>query len=563
MCKHVSPNVNWYPARLIDMGLVSEQNRVRIVEPREQEERIEGRYVTLSHKWGNVEFVHLTEATLSRFEEGIDLNDLPETFQHAIDFSCRLGVRYIWIDSLCILQDSERDWLYQSAQMDQVYNNSLCNISATAAENSKEGLYCDRQDRQVWVDQINLKTDGIPGRLDTTSRQECTILDLSFWEQNVDEAPVNKRGWVLQERLMAPRVLHFCHDQIAWECWEKDYAESRPDRLPLLQVKAGSVLDGSRLKGMVPRIDGKRLREGRLPKTKYGELIDIDTHMIPEEPSIYCYELWKRVVEVYSKTHLTKPTDKLIALAGIAKTMSRRIFNEKDEEYVAGMFRRHLESQLLWRVDPAVENGRFLFHSVRPEIYRAPSFSWAAVDTVRGIRYADATDYGDASEDDVLIKVEKVKLQLKTDDRFGMVIGGYLILKGRLKDIVVVESQRKGYTKYHWQLVKDGKILDEAYKMIYLDSPKSDGPDIIGHNKRIFCLPAARDRTTSPRELICLLLQAVPGELGTFRRIGLTKISRYHPEHQTEVLELSTSGEEARMPCPWDVKTKKHTIRII
>jgi len=167
-----------------------------------------------------------------------------------MDFACRLGVRYIWIDSLCILQDSQRDWLYQSAQMDQVYNNSLCNISATAASNSSKGLYVDRGSKQQWVGEVALNTKGVPGQpppppvpepepkdkismqndVTNSSRLEqsrqartadalgvvpkYTIMNLEFWETTVDQAPVNRRGWVLQERLIAPRVLHFCHEYV-------------------------------------------------------------------------------------------------------------------------------------------------------------------------------------------------------------------------------------------------------------------------------------------------------------------------------------------------------------
>lgn len=199
---------------------------------------------------GEVDFINLTKDTITRFEDGIQLDELPKTFQHAMDFACRLGVRYIWIDSLCILQDSQRDWLYQSAQMDQVYNNSLCNISATAASNSSKGLYVDRGSKQQWVGEVALNTKGVPGQpppppvpepepkdkismqndVTNSSRLEqsrqartadalgvvpkYTIMNLEFWETTVDQAPVNRRGWVLQERLIAPRVLHFCHEYV-------------------------------------------------------------------------------------------------------------------------------------------------------------------------------------------------------------------------------------------------------------------------------------------------------------------------------------------------------------
>ncbi|KAF4635806.1 hypothetical protein G7Y89_g2288 [Cudoniella acicularis] len=540
-------------------------------------ERIEGRYVTLSHCWGKIEFLHLATTTLPRFEEGVELEALLKTFRHAFDISCRLGIRYIWIDSLCILQDSEDDWLYQSAQMDQIYNNSLCNISATAAENSTEGLYADRHEFQTWTDDIDLKTDGIPGRDDSRSIQKCTILDLAFWERIVDNAAVNRRGWVLQERLIAPRVLHFCHNQIAWECWEKEFAESRPDNLTLHQLIGGSVMDGNRLKSMIPTFNGRLLREERLRKSMHGKPWEIDEHLINAMPSIYCFEIWKRIVEVYSKALLTKPSDKLIALAGIAKLMSRRIMNGNDENYVAGMWRTHIEGQLLWRVDPVVRRGSFIFHSERPADYRAPTFSWAAVDTNEGIKYGDATDYGLSPDKYKFIAVDRVKIEQKTRDSFGVIVSGYIVVKGVLKKIAIFDSKRDCYTRYHWQLKKDGQILGETYKMIYLDAPKSDCPGILDYGSgngfvdgRAYCLPVALDRVTSrseldgsPQELVCLLLQSVKGEHGTFRRIGLTKISRYHSRSQEEVFELSKFGEEANMPCPWDPIAKKHTIRII
>jgi hypothetical protein len=504
--------------------------------------------------------------------------------------------------------------------MDQVYNNSLCNISATAAINSSKGLYVDRDSKQHWLDEVALKTDGIPGRppepkkdmsIQDVAHQlqnanstnvnhvnhvkqkrqvngnarsrlkladvpkvipKYTVLDLGFWETAVDQAPVNRRAWVLQERLIAPRVLHFCHDQIAWECWENDAIESRADGMPLLQLKAGSIVSGSRLKGMVPSVDGKALRHARLGlgRLQNGKYTDIDAHMEFAVPSIYCFEVWKSIVETYSKTRLTKATDKLIAVAGIAKIMSRRIFNGRDEDYVAGMWRDNLESQLLWRVDPAVQkDGAYDFHSERPGMdeYRAPSFSWAAIDSERGINYADVTDFGQDVQKDLHIKIETVILKYKTEDRFGMLtVGGFLELKGVLKKVNIVDSTmtsspRKGYTRYHWQLMRGGRILEETYKMVYLDAPSSDRKHIIGPNRGVYCLPVCRDRATEPKELICLLLQAVGGMPDTFRRIGLTKISRYHKEYQDEILELS--GDENSMDCIWDAEAGKHTIRII
>jgi hypothetical protein len=562
---------------------------------------------------GDIEFYHLSNDTLAHFEDGIDLDKLPKTFHHAIDFACRLGVRYIWIDSLCILQDSTKDWLYQSAQMDQVYNNSLCNISATAARNSSEGLYVDRDSKQHWIDEVNLNTANVPGRplklekpkeklpIQDSALQlpnanpknskpvkntrlvnggkvadapkKYTVLDLDFWETTVDQAPVNRRGWVLQERLIAPRVLHFCHDQIAWECWEMDAIESRPNGTPLLQLKSGSIVRWSRFKGMVPSVDGKALRNARLSRgrRKKGQYVDIDAHMECEIPSIYCFEVWKRIVENYSRLCLTKGTDKLIALAGIAKIMSRRIFNGRDEDYIAGMWRANLESQLLWRVDPALQKDQTYYpHSDRPSMdeYRAPSFSWAAIDTERGINYADVTDFDRGNKDELFIKIETVILKYKTEDRFGMLTaGGFLELKARaLKKVIIVDSmetssQRKGYTRYHWQLIQGRQVLHELQKLIYLDALSSDGKHIIGLNRGMYCLPVGRERAPEPKDLLCLLLQAVGGVPNTFKRIGFTKIPSYHTEFQDKILEVT--DDEGFMDCFWDAQARRYTIRII
>ena len=322
--------------------------QVRLVVTSEEPPKDEDVYVTLSHCWGKAQFLRLEEGSIPEFRRGIALERLPKTFRNAINFARRLGrkVRYIWIDSLCIIQGQSdaqrRDWLQESAKMYEIYKNSYCNISATAAADSEQGLFFDREPRELWEDEINLNVDGIPGHQKAKKHpiKRCSILDLSFWERNVDDAPVNRRAWVLQERLMAPRVLHFCQDQIAWECGELDASESFRDGLPSYRLQGGDVVPGRRLKGMP----------------------DSDLH--DQDLPIAVYQRWKRVVEVYSKTKLTNPGDKLIALSGIAKMMS----TEAGETYIAGLWREYLASQLLWRVDPVYENGVFSYPSKRAEV---------------------------------------------------------------------------------------------------------------------------------------------------------------------------------------------------
>jgi hypothetical protein len=537
-----------YPTRLIDLGevgkLVGERvspEQVRLVltkDLRNDGAGVDGFYVTLSHVWGKdkVRITSLTEENHFEYQNGISLASLPRTFQDAIHLARRLDkrIRYIWIDSLCIMQSQRADWLSESAQMYQIYRNAYCNISATAATDGKKGLYRNRERRQLWEDYITLNIEGIPGQAPAPEKHiQCRIENLLFWEQSVDEAPVNKRGWVLQERLLAPRVLHFCQDQIAWECRERVAAESSIGGYPIFRPGAGDIELVRGLMSLVPHQDGKALQGANVTES---------------DP----YKCWQRVVERYSKTKLTEPSDKLIALSGIANTISRQI----DDTYIAGMWKKHLASQLLWRVDPVYENGKFKYLSERPKDYRAPTFSWAAVEAERGIKYGEFIDQP------LLIEVKevevKVEVTLQTKDEFGVVKEGYLILSGLLKKIEMDDLEKDDVPRYHWHL-KNSSAKLSMYKNVCLDSPKSDS-DIFGPVGRLYCMPAREDAGY----LICLLLQLEMKddmETGNFRRIGVTKIPLYTGGKE-RVLELW--GDEAAVPYGnWDAEAKKHTVCIV
>jgi Heterokaryon incompatibility protein (HET) len=237
----------YYPSRLIDLrshhlvdeisGKLLDETKVQLVETKSHQLQgdQEGYYVTLSHRWGNNLFTQLRKENFNKFKESILVKSLPQTFQDAIHFARRLAedkdIRYLWIDSLCILQNDKDDWDRESVQMHQVYSNSYCNLSATAATDCDPGLYFKRDRHHLWENEINLNIEGLRGARDTrfgllgTARAEsegkklckiaqssirrCIVRDVSFWSGNVEDAPVNERAWVLQERLLSPRVLHF------------------------------------------------------------------------------------------------------------------------------------------------------------------------------------------------------------------------------------------------------------------------------------------------------------------------------------------------------------------
>jgi hypothetical protein len=204
---------SWLPTRVIDVGSISNPDlRLRItnlaspVSP----------YATLSHCWGKLKIKQLLLSNLSTLVNGIVFAELPMTFQDAIVITRRLGLRFLWIDSLCIIQDSIEDWAHESAMMDLVYSNSTCNIAATAAEDSSVGCFFERN--PLLAQPCRVKIDSFPGPVSDSGQYHLVQEALFF--NSIDNQPLNWRGWVLQEQFLSPRIIRCGRNQLFWECQE-------------------------------------------------------------------------------------------------------------------------------------------------------------------------------------------------------------------------------------------------------------------------------------------------------------------------------------------------------
>lgn len=595
-------------------------------------------YVTLSHRWGGKsEPVKLTKGTEKAYRGGVRLRDLSQTFQDAIKFALRLDERihYIWIDSLCIIQGDEDDWLKESDRMQDVYRNSFLNILASAAEHSGQGLFSLRNPRLLWDEVVVLDVDGLlqgaeirqdsrekitamqnrdsnnfavpdpdggPDYLQSTRVQSCLLVDLN-WESLVDQAPTQKRGWIVQERLLAPRVLHFCRGRIAWECAEFDDLEGHGRNMPSYRLIGDNIYEGIPIKGMLPGKHGKRLRDDRLRRVV--DLTDLDEND-PESRIIYSLELWSRTVEMYCKTNLTQERDKLIAFSGIAHFMAD-LFAESGKEqgriqYIAGMWNVHLISQMLWRVEPLyrgdsdVRVGTIEFLSRRPAMYRAPTFSWASVDAQFGngitcghVLDSDAILVEVPQQDDAFVKAPKdvgdnesdpetepweksVRVQLKTKNKFGLVTSGHVRLWAWIHQ---VKLQRDG-THYCWSLAVNESIPGYAQNFdVYLDCPSDDdqGSRLI-NSDQTYCIPMAYGPDSGSNDIICLLLEKAPDNdhhilnwpyeyrKWTYKRIGYTKLSTAFHHFTWEYISNFRPSQKGSDKF-YDGDTGRHLICII
>ncbi|KAK4503025.1 hypothetical protein PRZ48_006452 [Zasmidium cellare] len=319
-----------YPTRLLSI----DGDLLRLVTT--EDEKPHGYYATLSHCWGTHPIDVLTPSNNYDFTAGRRIQDLPPSFRDFCNVCQHLNIRYVWIDSFCILQgsspESVQDWERESLLMETVYANSLLNIGASHASSSQDGCF---QPRPGFV-----QTHFLHWKASTNEPSQMYALTDFHRDRNTsfNNLHLFSRAWVVQERLLSPRMLHFGKDQLWWQCAEA----------PLLCEQ----YPGSGWKLTCPSIN--TLRPAGI-----------------EEYQGNLNELWNGIMTVYSGCGITKPhTDKQRAIQGIGN----RIARITDDVFVEGFLWKQLPRALCWQVTyEAREVGR-------ARKYRAPSWSWVSMD---------------------------------------------------------------------------------------------------------------------------------------------------------------------------------------
>ncbi|KAI5923474.1 HET-domain-containing protein [Camillea tinctor] len=365
------------------------------------------KYVTLSHCWGPGpahEKLRLIKSTESKLRKGMPVSDLPRTFRDAFEIVSRLGVRYLWIDRLCIVQDSAADWAAEAGTMKGVYRGGFLNIAALGAADDEFGCFVERDPKIVGPGLVNLRPkDRLP--MYYRHPDEAT----KGWKTAFSSGPLIGRAWVLQERLLATRNLYFGRSQVFWECCSNTCCETLPTG-PLVKTHAlaKDTEAGSKY---------SKVMEGLYSAWK--SLIDVENTAggPSSDPLVSLMGEWSKTVNIYSSCHLSFTDDKLIAVSGLAEDMRSKlkVLNPDYGDYIAGMWRVSLPRCLMWTV---------MGPSERPTPYRAPSWSWASV---KGVISFPKINTGDC-----LVSVDTVEIINKGDGVTGQVIGGLITLRGPL-----------------------------------------------------------------------------------------------------------------------------------
>jgi hypothetical protein len=323
------------PSRVLDVGPPDGSQHPFLYESRGQV----GDYVSLSHRWGGSTMLTTTMRDINQRKSEITLKSMPKTFQDAVFVTRALGIGYLWIDSLCIVQDNLGDWEKEAELMGQVYKNATLTIAAVAANSGDSGCFLQYDGRRnrpcrIGTFQFDLGSEQLPNSMRNfrcyalQKGQQLTGYEDSFRPRG----PLDSRGWVMQEEVLSTRLLSFCHNGIYWECLHMDAAEFVPE-------------------GYIPGYGSERWspaqRYARAFKRGLLNKICVGFERFGDVP---LHDSWEALIENYSSRLLTHESDRLAAVYGLARSMQ----DAANIPYVAGLWEDHLHQQLMWHVERRV-----------------------------------------------------------------------------------------------------------------------------------------------------------------------------------------------------------------
>lgn len=400
------------PTRYLDTSEDISPNKIFLRELKDAPDAGDNRYVALSHCWGKGRNLCTTHSTLQSHKEGIPMLSLPQTFRDAVAIVRKLDIRYLWIDSLCIIQDDPHDWQVESANMAAIYRDAYLVIGASRGESDSQGFLGPRHQPDAAV--LASSDDAV----------ETLILQLqppeaSRWT-NADTDPTNqeplsKRAWCLQERYLPRRMLLYGTRQMFWDCHEMSASEEGDSMRR----------DGDHL----ARICGTaNISVSVLARASWGRC---------ESKKDANHQEWYVMVEDYMSRDITKTSDRLPALAGLAKAVAQA----SKDEYLAGLWKSALIEGLTWCGSQGAET------LADPEEYIAPSWSWASViGTVQFPIYSwwkDRASWRRISDFEPLVTYVSHSFEIRDLDPLGRLKGGSLILEAAPFPIASIEPRQE------------------------------------------------------------------------------------------------------------------------
>ncbi|OHE99076.1 heterokaryon incompatibility protein [Colletotrichum orchidophilum] len=353
------------PTRVIDVGTAG------LREPHLVESRgASGAYAALSYCWGDPAAhpaFKTTRLNLGAHQEAIPCDSMPPTLRDAVAITRNLGLRYLWIDALCIIQGDAEDWAREAGRMCEVYSNATVTISVDHADGSSVGVFAPQAFGvpPQRLDELGGGAQPVYVRDELKRKHnDITVLLRTIEAEGAHGEPINKRAWTLQEAILSNRTLHYTTNELVWECNTLRSCACRRDQ-PV-------------------ELDEESVRCFRSP----GLFRTLSS-------AGRAYLQWRQVVQLFSERSISFDADRLPALSGMAKQfrmMHEEVYGKQGQQhqqqqqqqqqrsrYIAGLWEGDFATQLLWTADDDYWRNPETV-SRRPGKWRAPSWSWAAIE---------------------------------------------------------------------------------------------------------------------------------------------------------------------------------------
>ena len=457
------------PTRLID---VRSQRKAGYVCLRATDANEVGSYAALSYCWGGAYNYLTTTQNLASHLQEIAEGQLPLTVKQAVNFTRLLNIDYLWVDALCILQDSKDDKRREIRNMRNIFKNAYVTLVASHASSVTDGF--------LFPKFRPLSTlFGTCPELEDGSGVDMVIELINADFQRTNQ-PVSSRAWTLEERLLSSRLLIFNSHGLFWQCEEKETS-----------MEAGIL-----------REDGQVLSQGHRIDNRTGTLLNASENVFFTD----VVGRWLALVTDYTARSLTHVGDKMPAIAGVAEEFSQK-WGSRLGQYHAGLWSNYLVDSLAWQS----VNGNC---TGPPAAYRAPSWSWAAVDckvaTWPGSR-------GNKADHERRAKVSDIQVNTQHEnDPYGSIESGHIVIQaltmhGTLIGAEAIKtSSRNGFFKDRCT----GTRIRGGISPDFRGSFVNDNVEY-----RAILIECYLNEQRLPRLGHFMLL--VPAGVGTYRRVGV------------------------------------------
>ncbi|KAF5610209.1 uncharacterized protein FSUBG_3442 [Fusarium subglutinans] len=477
-------------------------------------------YAALSYKWGSLDAIwQTTTKNLGTRLTEFNIVELPKTLSDTVQVVRNFGLKWAWIDSLCIVQDDKDDWAREAVKMASIYQNALVTISADSSQDAKAGLHNEKS-CSIFNDRDSVK---ICSQLSTG--EESSIFLFPEQETRIDRSATNlrdmgdllshcalrDRGWTMQERILSPRIIHFASDQLYWECLH-GIQESEDELLWM-----GRNMNMAKIAHRINSAENEEAKKKELKQMlRYWYV-----HLVGGD---------------YSHRSLTFIDDKLLAISGVAKALD----NIHPYGYMAGHWCEdddELVKSLCWKRGGSGKKAAK---------YRAPSWSWASQDSA--IDYGHFSIIGTNLGEKLVAEPVAMEGQSPDGTPFGQYDNGYLQIKAKVAHGKLFPNCGHDFSNYQQTGASGGYDVDplkercafllldggETSDLVWLDESQATKEPITEpiDVQVVMISEIESEEEEGPRPGACLICTL--DEKYCLTRIGLTESLKYYKEGQGE-----------------------------